>query len=69
VIKCLRCLEKFSGLFFLFLDINNKCGTEENDGQRQTRGELVKKRKYQICDDIYLDFGSTSIDDSHQERP
>jgi len=45
------------------------CGTEGKDGQRQSSGELVKKRKYRICDDIYLDFGSTSIYDSHQECP
>jgi len=60
---------KIQWLIYLFLNINNKCGTKEKDGQRQTSGELVKKRKYRICDDIYLDFGSTSIDDNHQERP
>jgi dimeric dUTPase (all-alpha-NTP-PPase superfamily) len=67
VIKCLRFLEKFSGLFCSFLNINKKCGTEEKDGERQSSGEVVKKRKYRKYDDSYLDFGFTSIDDNHHE--
>jgi len=68
VIKCLRCIEKFC-LSLFFFNINNKCGTVGKDGQRQSSGELVKKRIYRICDDIYLDFDSTSIYDKHQECP
>jgi hypothetical protein len=49
------------------MNFNKKCGTEEKDGERQTSGEVVKKKKYRKYDDIYLDFGFTSIDDNHQE--
>ena len=68
MIKCLRCLEKFSDLFCWFLNINKKYGTEEKDGERQTSGEVVKKRKYRKYDNNYLDFGFTSIDDNQHER-
>jgi len=50
------------------LNINKKCGTEEKDGEQQTSGEVVKKRKYRKYDGSYLDFGFTSIDDNHHER-
>lgn len=52
-----------------FLNINKKCECEETDGKPKTSDKVVTSRKYLKCYDSYLDFGFTSIDVWHQERP